>query len=198
MKHNLPKLDFAYDALEPYIDQKTMEIHHTKHHQGYINKYVGALEGTKLLDKDVEDVLKNIEEVEASKRQFVINNGGGYFNHRLFWKVLSPQKQEVPKQLFELIEQSFGSFDDFKAAFSNAALKQFGSGWAWLVKTEDDKLKVVSTANQDTPFKDGKPILALDVWEHAYYLNYQNRRGDYIDSFFNVVNWEKVLEFYNE
>lgn len=196
MEHKLPKLDFAYDALEPNIDKLTMEIHHTKHHQGYINKYVGALDGTGLLDKDVEDVLKNIELVEESKRQFVINNGGGYFNHRLFWKILSPKKQEVPAELHDLIIESFGSFDAFKEEFSTAALKQFGSGWAWLLKTENNKLKVVSTPNQDTPFKEGKPILALDVWEHAYYLNYQNKRGDYIGNFFNVVNWEKVLEFY--
>lgn len=198
MKHTLPKLNFAYDALEPYIDQRTMEIHHTKHHQGYINKYVGALEGSALLEKDVEEVLKNIQEVEESKQQFVVNNGGGYFNHRLFWQILTPEKQEVPQVLLEMINESFGSFESFKEAFSNAALKQFGSGWAWLVKTESNKLEVVSTANQDTPFKVGKPVLALDVWEHAYYLNYQNKRGDYISNFFNVVNWEKVLDLFNQ
>ena len=197
MEHKLPKLAFAYDALEPNIDGKTMEIHHTKHHQGYINKYVNALKDTDLINKDVEFVLKNLDLVDESIRQFVVNNGGGYFNHRLFWTILTPEKQEIPKGLLEEINKSFGSLEAFQEEFTNAALKQFGSGWAWLLKTEEG-LKVVSTANQDAPLDLGKPILALDVWEHAYYLNYQNRRGDYIGSFWNVVNWEQVNKYFTE
>lgn len=198
MDHKLPKLPFKYDALEPNIDAKTMEIHHTKHHQGYINKYVNALQDSPLLEKDVEEVLTNIEEVDESIRQFIINNGGGYYNHRLFWTILTPVKQDLPKELEEALIDSFGSVEKFQELFKNAALKQFGSGWAWLVVTKENKLRVVSTANQDAPFMYGKPILGLDVWEHAYYLNYQNRRGDYIGNFWNVVNWEQVLTYFKE
>ena len=197
MKHTLPELAYEYNALEPYIDAKTMEIHHTKHHQGYINKYVKALEEhQELLQKDVEDVLSNLDEVPNELRQAVINNGGGYFNHRLFWEILSPKKTEMSDELSEAINKYFGSKEKFIEEFSNAAATRFGSGWAWLVVTKDKKLVVTSTQNQDTPFNLGTPILALDVWEHAYYLHYQNRRPDYIKNFWNVVNWEKVSENY--
>ncbi|MFA7561372.1 MAG: superoxide dismutase [Candidatus Izemoplasmatales bacterium] len=197
MKHTLPELAYEYNALEPYIDAKTMEIHHTKHHQGYINKYVKALEEhQELLQKDVEDVLRNLDEVPNELRQAVINNGGGYFNHRLFWEILSPKKTEMSDELIEAINKNFGSKEKFIEEFSNAAATRFGSGWAWLVVTKDKKLVVTSTQNQDTPFNLGTPILALDVWEHAYYLHYQNRRPDYIKNFWNVVNWEKVSENY--
>jgi Fe-Mn family superoxide dismutase len=199
MKHELPKLNYAYDALEPYIDAKTMEIHHTKHHNGYITKYVGALEGHALLEKDVEEVLRNLEEVPSEKRQAVINNGGGYFNHRLFWEILTPNSTKKPSgDLLKAIEDTFGSFEKFQEAFNNAAATRFGSGWAWLVVTSDKTLKVTSTANQDTPFNEGTPVLGLDVWEHAYYLNYQNKRPDYINAFWHVVNWEKVESLYKE
>ncbi len=193
MKHILPDLSFKYNDLEPYIDGKTMEIHHTKHHQGYITKYVNALEGhDDLLDKDVEYVLKNLSLVPEKAKQAVINNGGGYYNHRLFWTILTPNKTEMSKELKGAIERDFGSVDNFKEKFSTAANTRFGSGWAWLIVDKNKKLHVVSTANQDTPFSEGQPILALDVWEHAYYLNYQNRRPDYVNNFWNVVNWEEV------
>lgn len=195
MKHILPELSYKYDALEPYIDAKTMEIHYTKHHQGYITKYVNALEGhQELLNKDVEDVLKNIDLVPENIRQAVINNGGGYFNHRLFWEILTPEKTAMSKKLENAINNDFGSFEKFKEEFSNAAATRFGSGWAWLVVKKDGKLIVTSTPNQDAPFEKGNPILGLDVWEHAYYLNYQNRRPDYIENFWNVVNWNKVSD----
>lgn len=192
MKHELPNLPYAYDALEPTVDEKTMRIHHTKHHQGYINKYLAALEGTDLLDLDVEDVLKNLDNVPKDKRQAVINSGGGYFNHRLFWTILSPEKTQASDALKKAIDRDFGSFDAFKESFLTAGKTQFGSGWAWLVVTPDKKLLVTSTQNQDTPFEDGTPILGIDVWEHAYYLNYQNRRPDYLTSIFDIINWEEV------
>ncbi|MDT8336379.1 MAG: superoxide dismutase [Candidatus Izemoplasmatales bacterium] len=193
MKQILPDLSFKYNALEPYIDEKTMEIHHTKHHQGYITKYVNALEDKEeLLSMDVENVLKNIENVPQNIRQAIINNGGGYYNHRLFWEVLTPEKTKMSDKLETTIKKEFGSFEKFKGEFSNAAATRFGSGWAWLLVDNSGKLLVTSTANQDTPFDKGTPILVLDVWEHAYYLNYQNRRPDYISNFWNVVNWEKV------
>lgn len=199
MKHELPKLNYAYDALEPYIDATTMEIHHTKHHNGYITKYVGALEGHALLEKDVEDVLRDLDSVPSEKRQAVINNGGGYFNHRLFWEILTPNSPKKPSgDLLKAIEETFGSFEKFQETFNNAAATRFGSGWAWLVVTSDKTLKVTSTANQDTPFAEGTPVLALDVWEHAYYLNYQNKRPDYIDAFWHVVNWDKVEALYKD
>jgi len=199
MEHKLPDLPYAYDALEPYIDAKTMEIHHTKHHQGYITKYVNALEGEDaLLEKDVEEVLRNLEDVPKEKRTAVINNGGGYFNHRLFWTILGPNKTMPSGDLLEAIKKDFTSFDNFKDVFSNAAATRFGSGWAWLVVRPEGSLEVTSTANQDAPFDLGTPILGLDVWEHAYYLNYQNKRPDYIKSFWQVVNWDKVAEYYKE
>jgi Fe-Mn family superoxide dismutase len=196
LEHKLPALSYSYDALEPHIDAKTMEIHHTKHHQGYITKYLNALEGHEdLLAKDVEDVLRNIDLVPAAKRQAVINNGGGYFNHRLFWTILTPEETKPSDDLHTAINDAFGSFDKFKETFANAAATRFGSGWAWLVKKTDGSLAVTSTANQDVPFAEGTPILGLDVWEHAYYLNYQNRRPDYIQSFWNIVNWDNRLSY---
>ncbi|MGD9761027.1 MAG: superoxide dismutase [Candidatus Izemoplasmatales bacterium] len=193
MKHILPELSFKYNALEPYIDAKTMEIHHTKHHQGYITKYIDALNGQDdLLQKDVEEVLKNIDSVSEKSRQAVINNGGGYYNHRLFWEILSPENTHMSSKLEAAIIRDFGSVDQFKEEFSNSAVTRFGSGWAWLVVNKNGQLIVTSTPNQDTPFSLGNPILALDVWEHAYYLNYQNRRPDYIKGFWNVVNWAQV------
>ncbi len=194
MNHTLPTLNYRYDALEPYIDAMTMEIHHTKHHQAYITKYVAALEKyPKWLEKDVENVLRNLDKVPEDVRMAVRNNGGGYYNHALFWTILGPNRGGVPTgDLAERIEKDFGSFDAFKELFANAAATRFGSGWAWLVVTKDNTLKVTSTPNQDVPFDVGTPILGLDVWEHAYYLKYQNKRPDYIEAFWNVVNWEQV------
>ncbi|MFW5864703.1 MAG: superoxide dismutase [Candidatus Izemoplasmataceae bacterium] len=199
MKHELPKLNYTYDALEPYFDAMTMEIHHTKHHNAYITKYVDALDGHGLLNKDVEEVLRNLDEVPSEKRQAVINHGGGYFNHRLFWEILTPNSSEKPSgDLLKAIESTFGSFEKFQETFNNAAATRFGSGWAWLVVTPNQELKVTSTPNQDTPFNEGTPILGLDVWEHAYYLKYQNKRPDYISAFWHVINWEKVESLYKE
>ena len=194
MKHNLPELPYAYNALEPHIDELTMTIHHTKHHQGYINKYVATLEGSELLEKDVEEVLRNLDLVPQEKRQAVINSGGGYFNHRLFWEILTPNETDASPELKQAVADAFGSYEGLKEVFNKAAATRFGSGWAWLVVDKDGKLLVTSTANQDTPFDLGTPILGLDVWEHAYYLNYQNRRPDYIQSFWNIINWGKVSD----
>lgn len=195
MAYSLPDLPYAYDALEPHFDARTMEIHHTKHHQGYTNNVNAALEGTDFEGKDIEEVLSNIDSLPTEKRQAVINNGGGFANHSLFWSVLSPSGGGAPKgELAKAIDSAFGSFDSFKESFSKAAGTRFGSGWAWLVVDNGD-LKVISTANQDSPIMDGlTPILGLDVWEHAYYLNYQNRRPDYVTAFWNVVNWDAVAE----
>lgn len=197
MAYTLPDLPYAYDALEPHFDARTMEIHHTKHHQGYTTKVNAALEGTEFEGKAIEDVLSNIDALPADKKQAVINNGGGFANHSLFWTVLSPNGGGTPSgELASAIDSAFGSFDAFKEAFSNAAGTRFGSGWAWLV-VDGGELKVISTANQDSPIMDGAtPILGLDVWEHAYYLNYQNRRPDYVSAFWNIVNWDKVAEYY--
>lgn len=198
MAYTLPDLPFAYDALEPHFDARTMEIHHTKHHQGYTTKVNAALEGTEFEGKHIGEVLSNIDALPADKKQAVINNGGGFANHSLFWEILSPNGGGTPTgDLGDAISSTFGSFDAFKEQFSAAAATRFGSGWAWLV-VDGGALKVISTANQDSPIMDGmKPILGLDVWEHAYYLNYQNRRPDYVAAFWNVVNWDKVSEFYN-
>ena len=199
MKHTLPALPYAYDALEPHIDAKTMEIHHTKHHQAYITKYVGALEGTEYADLPVEDVLKQLDSIPADKQGAVRNNGGGYYNHNLFWTIMGPNKGGLPTgALANAIDKDLGGFDAFKEAFSTAAATRFGSGWAWLVVTDDGTLKVTSTPNQDVPFAEGTPILGLDVWEHAYYLNYQNRRPDYIEAFFNVIDWDAVASRYQD
>jgi len=201
MKHELPKLNYSYDALEPYIDAKTMEIHHTKHHNAYITKYVGALEGKydELLEKDVEEVLRDLDNVPSDVRTAVRNNGGGYYNHRLFWTVMGPNKGGKPTgELMSAIEKAYGSFEKFQEEFENAAATQFGSGWAWLVVKGNKEVVVTNTPNQDVPFEHGTPILGLDVWEHAYYLNYQNKRPDYIKAFWNVVDWDQVTEYYNQ
>jgi len=196
MAFKLPDLPYAYDALEPHIDAKTMEIHHTKHHQTYIDKANDALKGHPMAERPVEEVLRNIDSLNDDIRQAVINNAGGHANHSLFWEVLSPDGGGEPNEaVAEAINKSFGSFDAFKEKFANAAATRFGSGWAWLVVNKNGDLEVISTANQDSPLMKGlTPILGLDVWEHAYYLNYQNRRPDYVKAFWNVVNWDKVEE----
>jgi Fe-Mn family superoxide dismutase len=195
----LPALEYAYDALEPYIDARTMEIHHTKHHQAYINNALAALEGLpELAALPVNELLKRIDEVPQDKRQALINNAGGHSNHSLFWQVMGPNGGGQPTgELADGINLAFGSFDAFKEQFGKAATTRFGSGWAWLGFNEQGKLHIHSAANQDSPFMQGHlPILGIDVWEHAYYLNYQNRRPDYITAWWNTVNWGRVGEFY--
>ena len=197
MAFELPDLKYDYNGLEPYIDGRTMEIHHGKHHGGYTSKLNAAIEGSDLADKSIEEILAGAGSHGAGVR----NNGGGYFNHNLFWEVMSPNGGGKPEgDLLQSINKAFGSFDEFKSKFSDAAATRFGSGWAWLVKT-DSGLVVTSTPNQDNPLMDvadvkGTPILGLDVWEHAYYLNYQNRRGDYIAAWWNVVTWAQVAAYY--
>jgi len=198
MAFELPSLDYDFNALEPHIDSRTMEIHHGKHHAGYTSKLNAAIEGTDLDGKSLEDILGGLDMSNGAVR----NNGGGFYNHSLFWKVMSPNGGGQPSgALADAIDAAFGSFEAFKDAFSNAAATQFGSGWAWLCAHEGDKVDVCSTANQDNPLMPGigcggTPILGLDVWEHAYYLNYQNRRPDYINAFFNVINWDEVCRRY--
>ena len=194
MPHSLPELPYAYDALEPHIDAQTMEIHHTKHHQAYINKANAALEGTEHADKCINEVLRGLSDLPADIQGAVRNNGGGHSNHSLFWTILSPEGGGEPSgELADAINAACGNFDGFKEAFAAAAATRFGSGWAWLSVNADGTVVVESTANQDTPLSEGRtPILGLDVWEHAYYLNYQNRRPDYISAFWNVVNWDEV------
>lgn len=198
MSFKLPDLPYAYDALEPHIDARTMEIHHTKHHAGYTSKLNDAIQGTDAEGKSIEEIIRNINNYSTAIR----NNGGGFFNHNLFWEVMSPNGGGEPTgSLAEAIKRDFGSFNEFKTQFSNAAATRFGSGWAWLCQHENGKLEVCSSANQDNPLMPGvgcggNPILGLDVWEHAYYLNYQNRRPDYIESFWQVVNWNKVNELF--
>ncbi|RXK19369.1 superoxide dismutase [Macrococcus sp. DPC7161] len=195
MAFELPQLPYAYDALEPHIDKETMEIHHTKHHNTYVSNLNGAVEGTEFADLSIEDLMKKINEVPADKKTAVINNGGGHYNHSLFWTLLAPGK-EAKGEVVDAIIAKFGSLDEFKAQFADAAAKRFGSGWAWLV-VNNGELEIVSTPNQENPLMEGKtPVLGLDVWEHAYYLNYQNKRPDYVNAFWNVVNWEKVNELY--
>ncbi len=198
MAFELPDLPYAKDALEPHIDARTMEIHHGKHHAGYTNNLNAALEGTSMADQAIEEILGNLDAVPEAKRTAVRNNGGGYANHNLFWQIMSPNGGGEPAgALAEAINAAFGSFDAFKDAFAKAAATRFGSGWAWLAVEADGSLSVSSTPNQDTPLMEGKtPILGLDVWEHAYYLHYQNRRPDYIGAWWNVVNWDKVAELY--
>ncbi len=194
MAYTLPELPYAYDALEPHFDARTMEIHHSKHHQGYTNNVNAALEGTDLADASIEEVLTNITSLPEDKQQAVINNGGGFANHSLFWTILSPNGGGAPTgSLAAAIDADLGGFEAFKDAFAKAAATRFGSGWAWLSVSTEGSLVVHSTANQDSPIMEGHtPILGLDVWEHAYYLHYQNRRPDYISAFWNVVNWEQV------
>jgi Fe-Mn family superoxide dismutase len=199
MAFKLPDLPYAHDALEPHIDTRTMEIHHGKHHNGYTTKLNAAIDGTPLADRSIEDILMNLDANATGVR----NNGGGFYNHSLFWKVMSPNGGGTPSgELADAINESFGSFDDFKDAFSKAAATRFGSGWAWLCVHKGGRLDVCSTPNQDNPLMpfagcEGTPVLGLDVWEHAYYLNYQNRRPDYIAAFFNVVNWDEVSRRYS-
>ena len=194
MAFELPPLKYGFDALEPHIDAKTMEVHHDKHHAGYTKKLNDALEGTDNEGKTIENILKNLDKSESAVR----NNGGGYYNHNLFWEILSPDGGGKPEgELASAIETAFGSFEAFKEEFSKAAATQFGSGWAWLCVQEGGKLELCSTPNQDNPLMPGvgcggTPILGLDVWEHAYYLKYQNKRPDYIEAFWNVVNWKEV------
>lgn len=193
----LPELPYAYDALEPYIDAETMTLHHDKHHATYVANVNAALEKHTEIGEDLVALLSDVEKIPADIRQAVINNGGGHLNHALFWELMTPEKTEVSAELLADIEATFGSFDTFKDVFSAAAATRFGSGWAWLVVNAEGKLEILSTANQDNPIMDGKqPILGLDVWEHAYYLNYRNVRPDYIKAFFNVINWNKVAELY--
>lgn len=198
MAYALPDLPYDHDALEPSIDKKTMEIHHGKHHQGYTNKLNAALEGHEFAALPVEEVLQRIDEVPENIRQGVINNGGGYANHNLFWTIMSPNGGGEPEgELSDAINKEFGSFDKFKETFSSTAASQFGSGWGWLCVDKSGGLKVLSTANQDSPYMHGlTPILGVDVWEHAYYLHYQNRRPDYLSNFWNVVNWSQVEKNY--
>jgi len=195
MAYTLPPLAYPYNALEPHIDARTMEIHHTKHHQAYINNVNNAIKGKADLEsKSVEDLIANLNAVPEDIRNVVRNNGGGHANHTFFWTIIGPKAggQPTPK-VAEAINKTFGSFDAFKEKFAAAATSRFGSGWAWLTVSKDGKLEISSSANQDSPIMEGKtPILGIDVWEHAYYLNYQNRRPDYIAAFWNVVNWAEV------
>ena len=201
MAHQLPELGYAYDALEPHIDARTMEIHHSKHHAAYTSKLNAAIEGNSELEGlPVDELLADLGALPEEIRTAVRNNGGGYANHTFFWTVMSPRGGSEPGgELAEAINSTFGSFDQFKEIFSAAAAGQFGSGWAWLVVDGTGVLKVYSTANQDSPLSEGdEPILCLDVWEHAYYLNYQNRRPDYIEAWWNVVDWDQVASYYTE
>jgi len=197
--YQLPALGYSYDALEPFFDTKTMELHHTKHHQAYINNLNNAITGTDANNALLEDIIKNISKYSPTIR----NNGGGHWNHAFFWKLLKVNNGVIPKgKLLTQIQQDFGSFENFKVEFTKAALSRFGSGWVWLV-ISDGKLKVTSTPNQDNPLMDvaevkGNPLIGLDVWEHAYYLKYQNRRNEFVENFWNVVNWEYVEQLYNE
>lgn len=200
MAYQLPDLPYDYNALEPHIDERTMKIHHDKHHGGYTKKTNAALEGTEFAELPIEEVLQRINEVPEDIRQHVINNGGGYANHKLFWTILSPNGGgPATGDIADAINDTFGSFEDFKTEMGNAATGRFGSGWAWLCVNQNGKLEVISTQNQDSPYMNGlTPILGLDVWEHAYYLNYQNKRGDYVDAFWNLVNWDQVNKNYND
>lgn len=188
----LPKLDYKYEDLEPYIDKQTMELHHSKHHQGYVDKLNAVLAGTGWENKSLEEILKNLDKLPENIRTAVRNNGGGVFNHNLFFESLSPKRMDLLGKIKEGLEKDFGSVELFKEEFGKAALGQFGSGWAWLM-SEQGKLKILATGNQDVPLI-GKPILALDVWEHAYYLKYQNRRAEYIEAWWQVINWEAVAK----
>lgn len=203
MAFKLPDLPYSFDALEPHIDARTMEIHYGKHHAGYTKKLNAAIEGTELEGKNIKEILLHVSEYSTAVR----NNGGGYFNHSLFWSIMSPDGGGVPSDKLNIakaINRDFGSFEKFKDEFAAAAKTQFGSGWAWLCVDGNDRLSVCATPNQDNPLMDvvtehtGKPVLGLDVWEHAYYLNYQNRRPDYVEAFFNVINWQAVSKRFND
>ena len=198
MAFEVPALPYAYDALEPHIDEATMRVHHDKHHQAYVDKANAALEGTEWADKDVVEVLQNLDALPADKQGAVRNNGGGHYNHSLFWEMMSPDGGGEPSgELADAINSAFGSFDAFKGEFKEAGITQFGSGWAWLVKNSDGSVAVTKTPNQDSPILSGQtPLLGVDVWEHAYYLKYQNKRPDYLDAIWNVINWAKVAELY--
>lgn len=201
MAYELPKLLYAYNTLEPFIDEQTMTIHHTKHHQTYVDKLNEALKNSPLASKPPEELLKNLNSIPENIRTTVRNNGGGHFNHSFFWNVLTPNTPKRPNYpnapLSEAINKKFSDFENFKKEFTNAGLGRFGSGWVWLV-AQDQELAILSTPNQDSPLMDssGTPILGLDVWEHAYYLKYQNRRSEYIEAFWNIINWEKIEENY--
>ena len=200
MKHELPRLPYDYTALEPYVDAQTMEIHYTKHHNGYVTKLNGALEKyPELQEKSLKELLTDLNALPEDIRTAVRNNGGGHMNHSMFWTIMKNAEGQKPEgDLLTAINEKFGSFDEFKTVFSDAAATRFGSGWAWLV-LKDGKLEVMSTPNQDNPVSEGyEPILGLDVWEHAYYLKYQNRRPEYIENWFNVVNWDQVAKLYKE
>jgi Fe-Mn family superoxide dismutase len=191
--HKFPELPYDFNALEPYIDAQTMELHYTKHHQGYFNNFMKAADGTELLETPLEEIFATVSQQSDAVR----NNGGGLYNHTLFWENMTPSQAEIPAELKQVIDNDFGSVDAFKEEFGTAAKTRFGSGWAWLAVGSDGKLFVTSTPNQDNPLMDvadkkGTPILGLDVWEHAYYLHYQNRRAEYVDNFWNIVNWEVV------
>jgi Fe-Mn family superoxide dismutase len=198
MPYEVPPLPYDYAALEPHIDESTMQVHHDKHHQAYVDKANAALEGTEFADKPIEEVIENLSQLPDDKRGPVRNNGGGHLNHTLFWESMSPDGGGEPEgELADAINEAFGSFDDFKSKLKDAGVNQFGSGWAWLVH-DGSGLAVVSTPNQDSPLTDGKtPLVGVDVWEHAYYLKYQNKRPDYIDAWWNTVDWSKVAERYS-
>ncbi len=201
MAFEVPPLPYDYSALEPYIDTQTMQLHHDKHHQAYVTNLNAALQGQNhLASWSVEDLVRRISEVPESIRTAVRNNGGGHINHTMFWQIMKPSGGGEPTgQLASAIQQAFGSFDQFKAAFNDAGVKRFGSGWAWLVLDNNGNLRVISTANQDSPFMDGLyPVMGNDVWEHAYYLKYQNRRADYLNAWWNVVNWDEIARRYQQ
>lgn len=205
MPYSLPPLAYAYDALEPHFDARTMEIHHSKHHQTYVNNLNNAVAEAGVVDMPVEQLINQLEKVPESARTALRNNGGGHANHALFWQILSPEGGQPTGEISEALVRDLGGFDSFKASFTKAAQTRFGSGWAWLTVGKDGKLLVESSANQDSPLmgdianlSGGTPILTLDVWEHAYYLNYQNRRPDYIEAFFHIINWEEVDRRYRK
>ncbi|HEY9060490.1 MAG TPA: superoxide dismutase [Pseudobacteroides sp.] len=201
MKHTLPELPYSYDALEPYIDSQTMTIHHTKHHAAYVNNLNAALEKyPEYQERTLKELLTSLDSLPQDVYWAVRNNAGGHYNHTMFWNTMGQSQGSEPEGVLrKKIEEAFGSFENFKDVFSKAAVSRFGSGWAWLVEDKDGKFQVVSTANQDNPLSDGfKPVLGLDVWEHAYYLKYNNRRPDYISGWWNVVDWQKVAKMYEE
>ena len=199
MTFKVPELDYEFDALEPFIDAKTMEIHHNKHHQAYVDKLNAALEGKKdLQNKSAETLIKDLNSIPSEIKTAVQNHGGGHANHTFFWKILK-KDTEFEGEIADAINETFGSLDEFKAKFKDAATTQFGSGWAWLVLNSDGELEIMKTPNQDSPLTQNKtPIIGIDVWEHAYYLKYQNKRPDYVDAFFNVINWEQANKNYKE